>query len=100
MPRTAIQFQGLLEFPIASTEKFGYSPSLPPLHLFHVIGGLAIDMQISCSDSQVTRNRLPLLPTPALAKDMLIGQRLGVRLANQLSFTGNVCQKFLGLQVT
>ena len=46
-PRTAIQFQGLLEVPIASTEKFGYSPSLPPLHLFHVIGGLAIDMQIS-----------------------------------------------------
>ncbi len=46
-PRTAIQFQGLLEVPIASTEKLGFSPSLPPLHLFHVIGRLAIEMQIS-----------------------------------------------------
>src|SRR6218665_1488918 len=36
-------------------------------------------------------------PHPAFAKYMLIGQGLGVRLANQLSFTGNVCQKFLGL---
>src|SRR6218665_2451279 len=96
-PRTAIQFQGLLEVPMA--EKLGYSPSLPPLHLFHVIGGLAIDMQISLQLFRFTgdHNLTSPPPHPAFAKYMLIGQELGVRLANQLSFTGNVCPIFLRL---